>query len=73
MSDFILQDKELAGFDLGGYRQLNNTVKINGTDRFIDDWPKEISLLGNTYELEDVVKGAVDERTGEQWENAIYA
>ena len=74
MSEFVIRDKELAGFGLAGRRQLNNTIQIcGGENRFIEEWPEEITFHGNTYTLEQVIKGAVDPKTGTQWENAEYA
>lgn len=74
MHSFELRLGEVAGFDLGGWRQPSGVIKIDGINghRFIDDWPKEIPFLGATYTLEEVTPGAVKEDTGERWENAIY-
>lgn len=75
MSDFELKKGDLAGFDLGGYRQINGTIKLSNffhRKRYIKAWPEEISLHGVTYTLENVVDGAVNEKTGELWQNAIY-
>lgn len=68
---FELQDHELAGFDLGGWRLPNGTIQISSTRRIINDWPEEITLKGDTFTLEDVSKGSINE-VGAQWENAIY-
>ena len=68
---FEIQYGDVAGFDLGGWRLKNGTIKFGHPGRIIDDWPKEITLLGSTYTLEDVKKGAFDENDA-QWENALY-
>lgn len=62
----------IAGFELCGWRQVNGTIKLN-TKKYIADWPEEIELYGTVYTKEDVIKGNLDERTGAQHENAIYA
>ncbi len=61
----------LAGFELYGSRQLNNTIKLDN-GKFIEDWPEEIELFGGIYTKENIIKGAVDADTGEQFENAQY-
>ena len=61
----------LAGFGLYGYRQPNGTIKLD-TGKFIDDWPEEIELFGNTYTKEEVIRGEVDADTGEVFENVEY-
>ena len=72
MSDYEIREGELAGFDLAGWRYPSGVVQINSSKRFIDDWPQEITFHGATYTLEEVQPGAVDEKTGARWENAIY-
>lgn len=69
---FKVQDKELTGFGLGGYRAKSGVIELTGTGRYIPDWPEEITLMGNTYTLEEVIKGSIDEETGAIWENAEY-
>ena len=64
---------EIAGFDIGGWRLSNSSLLIEGTDneRFLADWPNELTLLGCTYTLENVIIGATDD-VGRIWENGIY-
>lgn len=57
MSEFVIQEGELAGFDLAGTRQSNGTIKLWGSRRIITDWPEEIPMLGETYTLEYVTPG----------------
>jgi len=74
MDDFELLSGELAGFDLSGWRQVNGVIELRGTKkRFIAAWPDIIYLLGNTYTLEDVIKGNVNQDTGAIFESAQYA
>jgi len=70
--EFKIEKGELAGFGLAGWKQPSGVIKICGTNRFINEWPQEIYMLGNTYTLEDVIKGNVDEATGEQHEYVEY-
>lgn len=64
---------ELSGFGLAGYRHLNGNIKlIGGTGRYIADWPEEITFYGNTYTLEEVTKGDIDQITGAIFEAAEY-
>ena len=72
LEDFVIQNEEISGFGLAGYRAISGVIQLIGTKRFIGDWPEEITLLGTTYTLEDVIKGKVDEKTGTQFENAEY-
>ena len=70
---FDIKQGELAGFGLAGHKTTNGVIKLDGpSERFIDDWPKEITFHGATYTLEQVHKGAVDEKSGAQFENAEY-
>jgi hypothetical protein len=71
MEDFVLQDGELAGFDIGGVRLPDGTIRLMGSGRIIHKWPTHVTHLGNTYTLEDTHKGGPYE--GGIWENAIYA
>ena len=70
---FQLQKNELAGIDLAGRRHPSGVIQIVGSERFIDDWPEEIDLLGTTFTLEEVVRGATDPETGAIYEDAKYA
>ena len=56
----------LAGFDLGGKRLPNGKLHAYLGDITIDDWPEEVTLCGNTYTLEHVIKG------NEGYEGAQY-
>ena len=69
---FEIQKGELTGFGLGGYRAKNGVIKIEGSDRHITDWPEEITFHGNTYTLETVEQGGIDQKSGAIWENAEY-
>jgi len=73
--EFEVRNGEMAGFDLGGYRQPNGTVRILGTeinDRIIPDWPEEIYLMGCTYTLEDIKEAQYADPENGRWENAVY-
>lgn len=72
MSDYKIKPKELAGFSLAGYVQPSGVIRLVGSDRYIDAWPKEIALNSNTFELEEIIKGSTDPETGEQFQNAEY-
>ena len=72
MDAFKIQEHELAGFSLAGQVYPSNVIKIEGSERFIDTWPEEITLLGETYTLETVIDGNVDETTGLMYQNAEY-
>ncbi len=63
---FELEDHDLAGFSIAGTRQPNGSIRISGSDRIIQAWPQEITLWGDTFCLETVVKG------GRGYENADY-
>ena len=57
----------LAGFDLAGKRLSNGKLQSYGLqERLMDDWPEEIELFGNTYTLEEVIKGV------EGYESGVY-
>jgi hypothetical protein len=58
----------LAGFDLAGRRLPNGKLEAyySGEGCVIDDWPEEIELFGNTYTLEEVIKGV------EGYESGVY-
>jgi hypothetical protein len=56
----------LAGFDLAGKRLPNGKLQAYGYQTVMDDWPKEVKLFGNTYTLEEVVKGK------ECYESGVY-
>ena len=48
----------VAGFDLAGKRLPNGKLESFLSDgALLDDWPQEVELFGNTYTLEEVVKG----------------
>jgi hypothetical protein len=51
----------LAGFDLAGKRLASGKLQCYGWEghefSLIDDWPDEVELFGNTYTLENVIKG----------------
>lgn len=72
MSDFHVQLQELTGFGLGGYVAPSGVIKLTGSGRYISAWPEEITILGNTYALENVIKGTTNPKTGDQWQNAEY-
>lgn len=62
----VEQKHFLAGFDLAGQRQPNGKLKAYLGDSVLDEWPDTVTLCGNTYTLEDVVKG------DEGYESAVY-
>jgi hypothetical protein len=73
MEDFTVQNGELAGFSLAGWRLPNNVIQIEGgTDRFVANWPPEITFMGNTYTLENIVIGSIRQEDGALFENAEY-
>lgn len=48
----------MAGFDLAGKRLPSGKLESFLSDgTLLDDWPQEVELFGNTYTLEEVVKG----------------
>ncbi len=57
----------LAGFDLAGKRLPNGKLQAYLGESLLDDWPKEVTLGGNTYTLEEVDCGS------EGYETALYA
>lgn len=67
---FQLQDRELAGFDLAAVKLPDGRFRLHGSDRMIPEFPKEITLLGATYMLENIIEGA-PYKDG-VWVNAIY-
>jgi hypothetical protein len=69
---FVIREQELTGFGLGGYVQLNGTIQLLGSNRFIKKWPEEIYFMGTTYTLESIEDGVVDEVSGVKWQNAEY-
>ena len=70
--EFKPRKHEIAGFDLGGWRdRLTGNVKVEGSDRILDNWPEQIPFMGEVYTLEHVELGT--ERGNLSWENAIYA
>ena len=58
-----------SGFDMGGWRHPKGHIQLG--KYCIPDWPEEITVFGNRYELEEVKYGSYDP-AGAQWENAIY-
>jgi hypothetical protein len=57
----------LAGFDLAGKRLPNGKLQSYGLQEgLMDDWPEEVKLFGNTYTLEEVIKGE------EGYESGVY-
>jgi len=56
----------LAGFDLAGKRLPNGKLQSYVGFTNIDDWPKEVELFGNTYTLENVIKG------NDGYESGVY-
>lgn len=69
MIGFQLRDRELAGFELGGVKLPDGQVRLM-SERVIPEFPKEITLLGATYALENIIEGA-PYKDG-VWVNAIY-
>ena len=61
-----LQNHELAGFGLAGYRQTDGSIKMSNSGRYINDWPEKITLLNDTFTLEEIIKG------DDGFENAEY-
>lgn len=60
--------KFLAGFDLAGKRLKNGKLQSYGfQEGLMDDWPEEVKLFGNTYTLEEVIKGQ------DGYEAGVYA
>lgn len=59
----------LAGFDLAGKRLPDGKLKSYwpSDETLLDDWPKEVELFGNTYTLEEVIKGE------NGYESGVYA
>lgn len=55
----------LAGFDLAGKRLPNGKLQCYGGQTVIDDWPEEVQLFGNTYTLENVIKGVNGYESGD--------
>ena len=74
MDDFVVLEGELSGFGLAAWRHKNGVIQLlGGKDRHIGTtWPDEITLLGNTYTLEEVIKGSVRQEDGAIFENAEY-
>ena len=68
---FTLKNHELAGLNLAGIKLKNGKIKLSQSNRLIPNWPTEITLLGETYTLEDVVIGSTSS-DGETYENAVY-
>jgi len=57
----------VAGFELAGKRLISGKLRsCLERDIEIDDWPKEVTLFGHTYNLEGVTEGV------EGYENADY-
>ena len=48
-----------AGFDLVGRRTLEGKILSHFSKKTFpfDEWPKEITMYGNTYTLEEIVYG----------------
>ncbi len=70
---FVIQPNELAGFALAGWKHPSGVIQLVDSDRYINEWPKEIAFMGNTYTLEEVIDGSTNPETGVQWQNAEYA
>ena len=57
----------LSGFDLTGKRLSDGKLQCYGDrNEVLDDWPKEVKLFGNTYTLENVIKGV------DGYESGVY-
>ena len=69
---FEINNEELSGFGLCGWVHPSGVIQIELTKRFIKEWPKEIFFHGNTYTLENVINGNVDNNTGLKFQNAEY-
>jgi hypothetical protein len=56
----------LARFDLVGRRLPDGKLESFGLkEGLIDDWPEKVELFGNTYTLEEVIKGV-------EYESGVY-
>lgn len=69
MSSFEIKYQEIAGFTLAGWRTKQNVIELQS--RQITEWPDEITLLGTTYTLEEVIKLST-RPDGAIFENAEY-
>lgn len=47
----------LAGFDLAGQRKSDGKLYAYISKSVIDEWPNELELMGNTYTLENIIRG----------------
>ena len=63
-----LQEHEIAGFELAGKVMPDDKIQLIHSNRIIDEWPKEIVLLGDTFELEEIHRN----NTG-KFQSATYA
>ncbi len=58
-----LEQGDISGFDVMGYRLKDGSVNING--RKFDDFPKKLTLIGVTYNLEYIKKNDEDNKLPE--------
>lgn len=64
----------LAGFSLYGWRHPDGMLQPGNTSTRIESWPSELTLLGRTFTLEDVVQPNPPGTHGDKvFENAEYA
>ena len=71
--EFEVKSGELAGFCLAGWVQPSGVIKLNGGEgRYIEKWPEEIYILGNTFTLEEITTSNINSETGERYECAEY-
>lgn len=71
MSEFKIEPGEIAGFELCGYVQKNGTIRLD--TRYIKEWPNHVDFNSNTFTLENVIDGHMDEATGTFFQTAQYA
>jgi hypothetical protein len=64
----------LAGFTLYGWRHSNGMLQPGDSKVRMESWPSELTLLGRTFTLEDVVQPNPPGTHGDRiFENAEYA
>lgn len=68
---FELQEYELAGFQVCGWKAQNTIIEIACSKRLIKQWPEEILLNGSTFTLETITDGAYDDK-GRIYQEAEY-
>jgi len=68
---FKIEEHEIAGFSLSGWKASNGVIEISRTKRLLQTWPEEITIYGDTFTLADVVEGSYD-RQGRIYQVAEY-